>query len=287
MKKLLTALLALLLVFSLAACGSKPADEGGEGGETPAEPKDEYDEVMQRGTLIVGVEGTYSPYTFHGDNGELTGFDVDVANAIAERMGIKIDFVEAEWDSLLVGVDTGRLDTVINDVGITAERKEKYDYAGPVLYHIQNVYVLKDNNDIHGLEDLDGKRLATNITGAMVPYFESLGVQIVGISTSEEAQNLLQRGDCDFLSTYPEMMEDYWKQHPEARENTKIAFALTDYLTMEGIPFRKGETRLRDAVEAALEEMRKDGTLGEISVKWFGVDQSVLPEGVDPSMVDR
>ncbi len=283
MKKLLTALLALLMILTLAGCGSKPADDP----EPTPEPKDEYDEVMARGSLIVGVEGTYSPYTFHGDDGELTGFDIDVAKAIGERMGIAIDFKEAEWDSLLVGVDTGVYDTLINDVGITAERKLKYDYAGPVLYHIQNVYVLKDNDDIHGLEDLNGKKLATNITGAMVPYFEGLGVQIVGISTSEEAQNLLQRGDCDFLSTYPEMMEDYWKQHPEARENTKIAFALTDYLTMEGIPFRKGETRLRDAVEAALEEMRQDGTLSAISIKWFGVDQSVLPEGVDPSLVDR
>ncbi|MBQ1477701.1 MAG: transporter substrate-binding domain-containing protein [Erysipelotrichaceae bacterium] len=286
MKKLLTVLLALLMVLTLAACGQKK-EETPAGGDTPEEPKDRYDEVMARGSLIVGIEGTYSPYTFHGDDGELTGFDVDVARAIGEKMGIEIDFKEAEWDSLLVGVDTGVYDTLINDVGMTKERMEKYDYAGPVLYHIQNVYVLKDNDDIHSLEDLNGKRLATNITGAMVPYFESLGVKIVGISTSEEAQNLLQRGDCDFLSTYPEMMEDYWKQHPEARENTKIAFALTDYLTMEGIPFKKGETRLRDAVEAALEEMRQDGTLSEISIKWFGVDQSVLPEGVDPSMINR
>ena len=286
MKKLLTVLLALLMVLTLAACGQKK-EETPAGGDTPEEPKDRYDEVMARGSLIVGIEGTYSPYTFHGDDGELTGFDVDVARAIGEKMGIEIDFKEAEWDSLLVGVDTGVYDTLINDVGMTKERMEKYDYAGPVLYHIQNVYVLKDNDDIHSLEDLNGKRLATNITGAMVPYFESLGVTIVGISTSEEAQNLLQRGDCDFLSTYPEMMEDYWKQHPEARENTKIAFALTDYLTMEGIPFKKGETRLRDAVEAALEEMRQDGTLSEISIKWFGVDQSVLPEGVDPSMINR
>ena len=286
MKKILTVLLALLMVLTLAACGQKK-EETPAGGDTPEEPKDRYDEVMARGSLIVGIEGTYSPYTFHGDDGELTGFDVDVARAIGEKMGIEIDFKEAEWDSLLVGVDTGVYDTLINDVGMTKERMEKYDYAGPVLYHIQNVYVLKDNDDIHSLEDLNGKRLATNITGAMVPYFESLGVTIVGISTSEEAQNLLQRGDCDFLSTYPEMMEDYWKQHPEARENTKIAFALTDYLTMEGIPFKKGETRLRDAVEAALEEMRQDGTLSEISIKWFGVDQSVLPEGVDPSMINR
>ena len=272
MKKLLLTLLALLMVLTLAGCGSKeeaPAEE---------EAKDEYDTVMERGSLIVGVEGTYSPYTFHGDDGELTGFDIDLARAIGERMGIEIEFVEAEWDSLLVAVDTGRLDTVINDVGMTAERMEKYDYAGPDLYHIQNIYVLKDNDDIHSYEDLNGKKLATNITGAMVPFFENLGVEIVGISTSEEAQNLLQRGDCDFLSTYPEMMEDYWKEHPEARENTKIAFSLTDHITMTGIPFRKGETRLRDAVEAVLEEMRQDGSLGEISIKWFGVDNSVKPE---------
>ena len=91
MKKLLTVLLALLMVLTLAACGQKK-EETPSGGDTPEEPKDRYDEVMARGSLIVGIEGTYSPYTFHGDDGELTGFDVDVARAIGEKMGLEIDF---------------------------------------------------------------------------------------------------------------------------------------------------------------------------------------------------
>ena len=79
--------------------------------------------------IKVGVEGTYQPYTYHDEDGNLTGFDVDVAKAIAEKLGVEVDFTEADWDSLLAGIDSGRIDTVINAVSVTDERKEKYDFV--------------------------------------------------------------------------------------------------------------------------------------------------------------
>ena len=80
---------------------------------------DELAQIQESGKLKVGVEGTYPPYTYHDDNGELTGFDVEVAKAIADKLGVEADFTESDWDSLLAGIDSGRLDTVINAVSIT------------------------------------------------------------------------------------------------------------------------------------------------------------------------
>ncbi len=93
--------------------------------------------------IKVGVEGTYQPYTYHDEDGNLTGFDVDVAKAIAEKLGVEVDFTEADWDSLLAGIDSGRIDTVINAVSVTDERKEKYDFAGPYFYIEQQVVIKK------------------------------------------------------------------------------------------------------------------------------------------------
>ena len=86
----------------------------------------ELEDIQNAGVIKVGVEGTYQPYTYHDEDGNLTGFDVDVAKAIAEKLGVEVDFTEADWDSLLAGIDSGRIDTVINAVSVTDERKEKY-----------------------------------------------------------------------------------------------------------------------------------------------------------------
>ena len=151
-KSILTLGIAAVLTGVLATCSMTYAAD------------DELAQIQESGKLKVGVEGTYPPYTYHDDNGELTGFDVEVAKAIADKLGVEADFTESDWDSLLAGIDSGRLDTVINAVSITPEREEKYDFAGPYFYITQQIVVAKDNDDIVDMASLDGKTLLQPLT---------------------------------------------------------------------------------------------------------------------------
>ena len=128
LKKSAVALAALTLTAALAGCGSSASsaaastDTAASTAETSGE--NELEKVKAAGKLVIGVEGTYPPFTYHDDNGELTGLDVELGKVLAEKLGVEVEFQEAAWDSLLIGIDTGRFDTVINRVSITDERAE-------------------------------------------------------------------------------------------------------------------------------------------------------------------
>lgn len=232
---------------------------------------DELEDIQNAGSIKVGVEGTYAPFTYHDESGDLVGFDVEVAKAIAEKLGVEAEFVESDWDSLLAAVDSGRIDTVINDVSITEEREEKYDFSDPYFYISRQVVVPSDNDDIQSLEDLDGKKVATNITNDYAPQLEELGVTIVPISTSEEAATLVTSGRADFCMFSTVILNEYLEQHPDAE--LKVAFVIPDEEDEKiAIPVRKGETSLVDAINDALGELKESGTLAELSEKYFNGD---------------
>lgn len=115
LKKSAAALAALTLTAALAGCGSSASsaaastDTAASTAETSGE--NELEKVKAAGKLVIGVEGTYPPFTYHDDNGELTGLDVELGKALAEKLGVEVEFQEAAWDSLLIGIDTGRFDT--------------------------------------------------------------------------------------------------------------------------------------------------------------------------------
>src|SRR6187402_481413 len=99
----------------------------------PAHADDSLAAIKSSGILKVGTEGTYAPFTYHDGSGKLVGFDVEVAEAIASKLGVKAEFVEGKWDGLIAGLDAKRYDTVINEVGITDARKQKYDFSDPYI----------------------------------------------------------------------------------------------------------------------------------------------------------
>ena len=183
MKKKITLFLVLILIAGLfTGCAKKeepaPAPESGE-----AEIDDQLAAIQKAGKLVVGIEGTYPPFNYVDEaSGEYMGYDVDVAKAVAEYLGVEAEFVMAEWDALLVGIDAGRWDTVIADVTATDERREKYDFSDPYLYTGRQVVVKKGNEvNIHSLEDLNGKKVATNTTNSWASKLEELGATIVPI----------------------------------------------------------------------------------------------------------
>ena len=204
-KQILALLLGNILAASLfGTCGFAVEAYAAETEEAAVEADEDIDDelaqIQSTGKFIVGIEGTYPPFTYHEDTGELLGFDVEVAQNVAEKLGAEAEFVEAAWDSLLIGVDTGRFDTVINNVSITEERKGKYDFSDPYYFSARQIVVRGDDDSIQNEDDLDGKKVATNLTNAYIDWFESHGVEVVGIDTSGEAAEMLLSGRVDLTS---------------------------------------------------------------------------------------
>ena len=278
LKKAGAAVLALTLTAVLAGCGSSASSAAASSdtaaaasvADTTAET--ELDKVKAVGKLVVGVEGTYPPFTYHDDNGELTGLDIELGKALADKLGVEVEFQEAAWDSLLIGIDTERFDTVINSVSITDERAEKYDFSDPYYYEARRVVVRADDDSIHGPEDLNGKKIATNTTNAFIPWYEEQGVEVVGVDTSGEAIDLLLSGRVDFVGTNVPVLNAYLQEHPDAADKVKEAFVIPNSEDVIAIPVRKGEPEFLDAINAALAELREEGTLKEISEKYLGGD---------------
>ena len=283
MRKLtkLTALtLTAALAVGLTACGStadttaaeSTADTAGtETTETAG--GDLLSEIQAKGTITVAMEGTWAPWTYHDEDDNLVGYDVEVATKIAEKLGVEPQFIEGEWDGLLAGLDAGRYDIMVNGVDITPERAEKYDFSTPYAFNRTAVITTKDNDSINTLEDLNGKNTANTISSTYAQLAEQYGATVTGVDDLNQTFELLLSGRIDATLNAEMTYYDYMKEHPDA--NAKIA-VLTDDANEVAIPMRKGDetATLRTAIDAAIDELRADGTLKELSEKYFGTDIS-------------
>ena len=257
MKKLLLLILSLVMILSLSACNNSSDDE------------DQLAKIQDAGVMVVGTEGTYSPNSYHDDNGDLVGFDVEVAKAIGEHLGVEVEFFEAEWDSLFAAMDSGRVDTVINEVEYSEERALKYDFSEPYTYVHGALLVAGDNEDITTFEDLDGKRAAQNLTSSWGTLAQEYGAELVSVDSVNQTMELIASDRADATLNAETAFGDYMKNHPEA--DVKIV-ARTDFTTSSLVPVRKNQENFLNAVNEALEEMRESGELKAISEKYFGMD---------------
>ena len=279
--KALTA--AVLAAALLSACGSSAASSAAPAADTSSETAASADnsgdllaKIQQRGEIVFGTEGTWSPWTYHDENDQLVGFDIEVAQKVAEKLGVKATFVEGEWDGLLAGVDGGRYDSMANGVEITEERAQKYDFSDPYCYIRTAIIVKSDDDSINSFEDLNGKTTANTISSTYATLAESYGAKTTGVDDLNQTIELLLNGRVDATLNAEVTYFDYLKEHPDA--NIKIA-ALTNDASQVAFPVRKGDetATLREALNQAINELREDGTIAEISEKYFGTDLSQAP----------
>ena len=230
-------------------------------------------QIKERGNIIVAMEGTWAPWTYHDEDDNLVGYDVEVAQNIAEKLGVEVEFVEGEWDGLLAGLETGRYDIMVNGVGVTDERAEKYNFSTPYAYNKTAVIVRGDYDEISSMEDLKGKKTANTITSTYASQAEAYGATVTGVDDLNQTIELLLSKRIDATLNAEVVFNDYKKEHPEA--DVKIA-TYSDQVEEIAIPIRKGDdtVTLLEAVNDALDEMAKDGTLTELSEKYFGMDIS-------------
>ena len=256
MKKILSLVLALALT---AMAGMALADEA-----------DALKKIQERGTLIVGMEGNWSPWTYHDEKtGELTGLEVDIANLIAEGLGVKADFQEAPWDALLAGVDAGRFDIICNGVGYTEERAKSYSFTTPYVYSNKVLVVAENNEEIKTVDDLKGKKTANSASSTYAALAEEYGATLVPVDTLGETMDMLVQGRVDATLNAQVSIADYLREHPDAKIKT------VQVLAGDPVAYpvaKEGTESLVNAINEILEAARQDGRLAEISIKYFGVD---------------
>lgn len=237
----------------------------------PAQAGSNLDEIKSAGVLKIGTEGTYAPFTYHDASGALVGFDVEIGQEVAKRLGVKAEFLEGKWDGLIAGLDANRYDTVINQVGITEERKKKYDFSEPYIASKAVLIVRGDNEEIKDFADLKGKKAAQSLTSNFGKLAQASGAELVGTDGFDQSIQLVLTGRADATINDSLSFLDFKKQKPDA--NVKIAAEQAD-ADYSGIIIRKNEPELLDAINKALAEIKADGTYEKISQKYFGADVS-------------
>ncbi|MBN2910871.1 transporter substrate-binding domain-containing protein [Polycladomyces sp. WAk] len=263
MKRWSLILITVLSMIFLAACGQvKIVDQSSSTDHL-------LDQIKKRGTIRFGTEGTYKPFSYHDEKTkQLVGFDIDVAKEVAKRLGVKAQFTEGPWDTLLSSLSVGRFDSVANQVGVKPERMKKFDFSKPYTVSYAVLVVHKDNKDIHGLADIKGKRAGQTPTSNYGQMAQKAGANLVSYE--------------DMMTA----MRDVAAKRVDVSINDRLAVAemmktvnlpvkvipITAEKGVSAFPVPKGNKDLVAAINRALDDMRKDGTLAKISEKWFGQD---------------
>ena len=276
MKKLISMALAAGMAVSLAACGgaaspSAPAADSAAASTTEAAADSDLAYIQGKGKMTIGYT-VYEPMNYTDADGSFTGFDTELATAVCEKLGVEPEYVESDWDSLFAGLDAGRYVLVCNGVEVTEERAKTYDFTTPYGYIHTALAVRKDNEDIKSFEDLKGKTTANSLASTYMELAESYGATVQGIDTLEETIQLLTAGRIDATLNADVSFYDYLNVHPDA--NFKLV-AQTEEASHVAIPVLKSDdTSFLDALNSAIEALRADGTLKELSEKYFGEDIS-------------
>ena len=255
----LTAAAALALTACISGAPSDPAS-------TPA--GDDLGLVTE-GTLTVATEGTYRPFSFHDESGELVGFDVEIAEAVADKLGLEIVFQETQWDAIFAGLDAGRFDVIANQVSINPEREEKYLFSEPYTVSPGVIVVPEDDDSITSFADLEGKTTAQSLTSNWYELAVENGATVEAVEGWAQAVALLQQGRVDATINDSLTFLDY--ENTEGPTGLKIA-AETDEPGLSAFALTQDKEALVEAIDGALAELREEGVLAEISENYFGAD---------------
>ena len=257
----LTLTAALATALLLTSCGGDSDDAGSASGGGAGD------------AITVATEGTYSPFSFHdqANGGELTGYDVEVAKAVGEKLGRPVEFTETQFDAIFAGLEASRFDMIANQIGVNPERQAKYLFSTPYTYSNGVVITRSDDTSVSSLADIAGKTSAQSTTSNFAKTATDAGATIEAVEGFTQAITLLKQGRVDVHVNDSLAFLEYQKTTGD--QDVKIAAEIDDQ-SESAFAFRKDETELQTQVDGALEELAADGTLTQISEKYFGEDVS-------------
>ncbi len=281
-KRFVSAALAAVMALSMTACGSSNSAAETTAADTEAaesqaeETTAEEAKTTDGGTLIVGFDQDFPPMGFVGDDGEYTGFDLELAQEVAKRLGLEYKAQPIAWDSKDMELESGNIDCIWNGFTMTG-REDDYTWTEPYMAN-QQVFVVANDSDINRQADLAGKIVEVQADSSAeaalkeAPELTATFKELLTTADYNTAFMDLEQGAVDAIAM-DVIVAGYQIQQRNA--DFKI---LDDSLSEEeyGVGFKKGNTELRDKVQSTLEEMAEDGTLQEVSEKWFSKDVTTI-----------
>lgn len=275
LKKIVLGSIAALV---LAACGNETTGNGASvaaSAPVSASSGSLLERINNKGTITVGTEGTYAPFTYHDESGKLTGYDVEVTRAVAEKLGVAVDFKETQWDAMLAGLKAGRFDIVANQVSLTTpERQATFDKSADYSYSGPMAVSRQDDDRIKSLADMKGLSSAQSLSSNYGEMAQQAGAKVVPVDGMAQALALVQQKRADFTFNDSLALLDYLKKNPESGLKTAWKAPAEEKLG-SGFIVNKGNEEALVKISTAVEELRADGTLKKLGEQFFGEDVSV------------
>ena len=271
MKKFLSVLMAatmLVGVMALTGCGgdaTEPTTDEANNQSEPASTTATDLKTVTEGVLTMSTNAAFPPYESTDDSGNVVGIDADIAAAIAEKLGLKLQIDDMDFDGALAAAQSGKSDMVMAGVTVTDERQNVMDFTDSYATGIQSI-IVKEDSDIASVDDLAGKKIGTQrgTTGYLYCSDDFGDENVVAYDDGLTAVQMLNNGqvDCVVIDNAPA------KEFIAANPGLKLldtAYVEEDYAIGVG----KGNTELKDAINTALEELKADGTLQAIVDKYI------------------
>lgn len=267
MKKIVVTILSIIMGLTLfVGCTGKSGKSNGE-----KNVDNSWKNVKESGKILVGLDDGYPPMEFRDEKNNLVGFDIDLANEIGKKLDVKVEFVTSEWSGIFLAFQSKKFDVMISGLSITEKRKKTMDFSEPYIFGGQVIAVKKGNESIKKLSDLKGKVIgcqmgSTGQKSAEENLKEIKDLKKYGKIT--EAYSELAIGRIDGVIMDAQVGQYYSFKKPDD-------FVVLDEMVSKepvGVGFRKGDKELNVQIQKAINELKNDGTLSKISIKWFGKD---------------
>ena len=274
-KKFLVLSLAFMLVFSVTLAGCSGNGKGDSASN---------DDPIADGTLSVAVDDTYLPMEFRDDQNNLVGFDVDLAKAIGEGLGVKVDFTTVAWDGIFNGLTSNQYEMIIAGTSITEERQKTFNMSSPYTANGIVIVSRNDGTPAKTADDLKGKKVGVQIETTSDYAAEKMIENGTDMNLSKfdamlDAFTALEGKTIDYILTDKPVGQFYTSKKPDVYSIT------SETLSNEpiGITMRKNDTEFAQKIEETLQKLRDNGKLAELSQKWFGED---ITENINTELKD-
>lgn len=274
MKKISLAVFAMMMVAMLAVfagCGSSSNTNGGTADSGTAQDNS-LQNVLDKGTFVLGLDDSFPPMGFRDENNNIVGFDIDVATEVANRMGVELKLQPIEWSTKEMELNTGSIDCLWNGLSIDDERKQAMDLSEPYMTNRMVLVVLNDS-EYTDQASLAGKTIGVqNGSTAEKILEESDFAKTIG-NTIGFKDNVTAFMELETKGIDAIFMDEVVANYAITSQNKDFK-VLEDGLTEEeyAVGFKKGNTALKNEVQKYIDEMKADGTMTQISEKWFGKD---------------